>query len=295
MDAGHDEQEAVPELEDVRAMSDALVISFYDKHPMGEWQILQSLAKQGKQPSDLTPEDLFQFDQDHYGGVEAVEALAERTKIGSESLVLDLCSGLGGPARFLAWRYGCQVTAVDITPSRVEASRRLTEYVGLTDRVRFVEADATRLPLPDASFTVCLSQEAFVHIHDKGALFAECSRILAAGGVLAFTDWVATTTLAAGEGRRLRTDFAAEGLATIDDYHQALESAGFMETSHEDLSAEWARILQARLEMYESLRGETVARFGEEHYEQYVRNYAFFVRQVEAGRLGGARLIAVRP
>jgi sarcosine/dimethylglycine N-methyltransferase len=137
-------------------MSDAPVIGFYDKHPMSEWQILQSLAKQGKQPSDLTPEDLFDFDQDHYGGVEAVEALVERTNIDSESLVLDLCSGLGGPARFLAWRYGCHVTAVDITPSRVEASRRLTEYVGLTDRVRFVEADATRLPLAGVSFTVCL-------------------------------------------------------------------------------------------------------------------------------------------
>jgi sarcosine/dimethylglycine N-methyltransferase len=66
-------------------MSDEPVISFYDRHPMSEWQILQSLAKRGKRPPQLTPEDLFEFDQDHYGGVEAVAALAEQTKIGEDS------------------------------------------------------------------------------------------------------------------------------------------------------------------------------------------------------------------
>ena len=39
--------------------------------------------------------------------------------------------------------------------------------------------------------------------------------------------------------------------------------------------------------MYRSLQEETVARFGEEHYERYDRSYAFFVDLVEAGELGG--------
>jgi cyclopropane fatty-acyl-phospholipid synthase-like methyltransferase len=183
-------------------MSDGPVISFYDRHPMSEWQILRSLARQGKRPPRLTPEDLFGFDQDHYGGVDAVAALAEQTKIGEESVVLDLCCGLGGPARFLAWRYGCRVTGVDIT---------------------------------------------------------------------------------------------RDGLATTTDYRQALERAGFSDLSDEDLSADWAQILRARLEMYRGLREETVARFGEEHYQHYDRNYDFFVGLVEVGKLGGARLRAVRP
>ena len=276
------------------AMSDEPVVSFYDSHPMSEWQILQSLDKQGKQPADLTPEDLFEFDQDHYGGIEAVEALAERAEISDESVVLDLCSGLGGPARFLAWRYGCQVTGIDITRSRVEAAQRLTDYVGLADRVRFLEADATSLPLPDAAFTACISQEAFVDIEDKSALFAECLRVLRRGGVLTFTDWAATEALTEQEQQRLRNDFAAPGLVTPSAYGQALENAGFSEVGCEDLSVEWARILRARLEMYRSLREETVARFGEAHYEQYDGSYAFFVQLVEADKLGGTRIRAVR-
>jgi sarcosine/dimethylglycine N-methyltransferase len=155
---------------------------------------------------------------------------------------------------------------VDITASRVESARRLTEAVGLADRVQFLEADATSVPLPDGSSTACIRQEAFVHIEDKSALFAECFRLVAAGGVLAFTDWAATARLSERERRRLRSDFAADGLVSANDYRQALERTGFSNVSHEDLSLDWAQILRARLAMYRTLREETVARFGEEHY-----------------------------
>src|SRR5262245_26515044 len=118
-------------------MATESVVGFYNRHPLNEGQILGSLAKLGKQAYDLKPEDLFEFDQDHYGGVDAVDALAERAGIGAASNVLDLCCGLGGPARYLAWRYRCQVTGIDITRSRIESASRLTELVGLADRVRF--------------------------------------------------------------------------------------------------------------------------------------------------------------
>lgn len=276
-------------------MSSEPVVSFYDSHPLSESQILRSLAKLGKQPPDLKPEDLFEFDQDHYGGVAAVDALADRAEIGAESEVLDLCSGLGGPARYIARRCGCRVTGVDITRSRVESASRLTELVGLADRVRFLEANATSLPFPDRSFSTCVSQEAFVHIADKSTLFAECFRVLVEGGILVFTDWAETAALSSSERKRLLRDFAAEGLVTANDYRDGLSRAGFSDIRSEDLSPEWAPILRARLDMYRSLREETVTRFGEAHYEAYDRNYAFFVRLVEAGKVGGTRLSAGRP
>ena len=95
--------------------------------------------------------------------------------------------------------------------------------------------------------------------------------------------------------QRLQTSFAADGLISSSEYCQALESSGFSDVGCEDLSVEWARILRGRLEMYRRLRDETVARFGEAHYKQYDRSYAFFVRLVEADKLGGARLRAFRP
>lgn len=136
------------------------VVDFYDRHPINESQILAALARRGKALSALTPEDLFDLDQDHYGGLEAVEALARLAGVHRGSRVLDLCSGLGGPARFLASRMGCRVTGVELTHSRCASAERLTGLVGLSGRVAFVGGDAVRLPFKSRSFTVCLSQEA---------------------------------------------------------------------------------------------------------------------------------------
>ena len=83
-------------------MAVARVVDFYDRHPINEGQILETLARRGKDLSALAPEDLFDLDQDHYGGLPAVEALARLGGVHQASRVLDLCSGLGGPARFLA-------------------------------------------------------------------------------------------------------------------------------------------------------------------------------------------------
>jgi sarcosine/dimethylglycine N-methyltransferase len=162
------------------------------------------------------------------------------------------------------------------------------------DRVRFLEADATRVPLPDGTSTACISQEAFVHIEDKSALSQNASAfsVLAECSPLPTGPQQHACPKASGA---LRSDFAADGLVTENDYRQALERAGFSNLSCEDLSPDWARMLRERLAMYRSLREETVARFGEEHDERYDRSYAFFVDLVEAGKLGGARLTALRP
>jgi sarcosine/dimethylglycine N-methyltransferase len=106
----------------------------------------------------------------------------------------------------------------------------------LTGKVEFVEADATRLPLPGRSFSACVSQEAFVHIADKGHLLGECHRVLRPGGTLVFTDWVAGEELEGSERDRLRADLAAFGLSTVDAYREQLAACGFRQIDAEDLS-----------------------------------------------------------
>lgn len=223
-----------------------------------------------------------------------IDVLAARAGISEASVVLDLCSGLGGPARYLAWRFGSPVVGVDITSSRVEGAARLTEIAGLSSLVRFVEAETTELPFAAGSFTACIGQEAFVHIADKTRLFSECRRVLRPGGVLAFTDWSATSRLSSRERGVLERGFVADGLVTGEEYRRALERAGFTGVRIEDLTKEWAAILPRRLEMYRSLRAETVARFGKDHYDEYDRNYVLFVQLVEARKLGGSRTRGIR-
>jgi len=269
------------------------VVDFYDHHPINEAQVLESArARTGRPDGPWSPEDLWSWDQDHYGGVGAVEALARRAALAPRMAVLDVCAGLGGPARFLAHRFGVRVTGVDLTHSRCAAGARLTALVRLSSLVHLVRADAQVLPFRAHAFDAAVSQEGLLHVPDKAAVLGECARVLRPGARLAFSDWIAHPRLEDNERRRLREWMAAVTLQSIDGYRGLLARAGFGDIEAEDVSAEWIGILRERLRMYRGLREQTVARFGQARYEEYNQLYAFFVGLVEAGKLGGARLSA---
>jgi ubiquinone/menaquinone biosynthesis C-methylase UbiE len=271
------------------------VVAFYDTHPINEDEILAKLAARGDDLARLTQDQLKDFDQDHYGGTAFVDALAERAGIAARHHVLDVCSGMGGPARWLAHTRGCRVTGLDFTLSRVEAAQRLTARVGLTGRVDFVHGDATAMPLPAAAYDVVVSQEAWLHIPDKAAVLRECRRVLERGGVLAFTDVTLGGRLGDAEAARLAAEMHAPEVATRERYLEWLAAAGFAVESCEDLSDSWTATLVERLAMYRGLRDTTVARFGAAHFEAWDRTYAFFVGLFTAGKLGGARIVARSP
>ena len=271
------------------------VVGFYDTHPINEEEILAKLRQRGIEPAAATVEDLAAFDQDHYGGLDAVERLIEAAGIRREHHVLDVCSGMGGPARWIAQRTGCRVTGLDLTRSRVEGATRLTALVGLQPRVDFVQGDAAAMTLPDARFDVVLSQEAWCHIPDKPALIGHCARVLAPGGVLAFTDIVSRTELSAADAAQLAQGMQMPRPASAAQYLQWLGASGFELRSNEDLCVPWQQILADRLAMYRSLRDTTVAKFGLERFESYDRAYAHFVGLFTGGKLGGVRLVAQRP
>jgi sarcosine/dimethylglycine N-methyltransferase len=257
--------------------------------------VLSALAERhGGLEGPATAEELFEFDQDHYGGLGAVDALARRAGIGAASRVLDLCAGLGGPARFLASRRGCRVVALELHAGRAAGAVRLTRKVGLAGRVNVVRADAQTLPFADATFDACLSQEALMHIADKAAVLSGCRRVLRPGGRLAFTDWIARPRLSDLERARLREWMAAIEILPFSAYRALLSRLGFASVESEDLSDEWRPILRSRMAMWEARRRELGRQIGNERYRQYAELYAFLVGLVEDGKLVGGRFAATR-
>lgn len=274
------------------AVQKAGVIQFYDTHPINEDEILGKLAARGTNLDTLTEDELKDFDQDHYGGVHVVDVLADRAGIRREHHVLDVCSGMGGPARWIAHRYGCRVTGLDFTESRVEAAKRLTRRVRLDHLVDFVHGDATAMPLSDSRYDVLIGQESWLHIPDKAALIEQCARVVKPTGTIAFTDVVLRAELTRGEQERLAAEMHAPTIASADRYTELLENNGCQVELREDLSDEWKRILVDRLAMYRSLRDTTIAKFGEARFLEYDRAYSHFVGLFVAGKLGGTRIIA---
>lgn len=270
------------------------VIGFYDTHPINEEEILAKLAARGANLDALTEEDLKDFDQDHYGGTAAVDALAAAARVVANHHVLDVCSGMGGPARWLAYRHGCRVTGIDLTASRVEGADRLTRRIGLDGRVQFKQGDATAMPFADAVFDGVVSQEAWCHIPDKASLITECVRVLKPQCVIAFTDIISLSDLDAEEERRLLAGMLMPRPSFVGDYTRLLVDRGSAIEQSIDLSEEWKGILVARLEMYRSLRDTTIAKFGEARYLEYDRAYSELVGLFVSGKLGGIRLAACK-
>lgn len=268
------------------------VVGYYDAHPINEDQILRALEARGLDSGHLKPEDLLPYDQDHYGGLAANDALIDRAGLQAGHRVLDVCSGMGGPSRYIAHRVGCRVVGIDLTRSRFESARRLTRRVGLDHLVTFVHGDALAMPFDAAEFDAVIGQEAWCHVPDKPKLVAECARVLKPGGVIAFTDILATDALTESDAQRLAAEMQFPVLGTLAGYERDLRANGFDIVSVEDLGAPWTRILADRLAMYRQLGDETARKFGEGRARDWDDYYSFFVGLYELGRLTGGRFVA---
>jgi ubiquinone/menaquinone biosynthesis C-methylase UbiE len=189
--------------------------------------IRERLAAAGKDLERLSSADLAAVDEFHIRGRPATLELAGRMELDRESHVLDLGSGLGGPARTLAEVHGCRVTGIDLTRSFCEAATAMSGWLGLSGRVRFVQGDATRPPFPPASFDAAMTIHVAMNIAAKDALYAAAMRALKPGRIFAVYD------VLQGEGGPVvfpvpwARDPAISHLATPAQMRELLSGAGF--------------------------------------------------------------------
>ena len=162
----------------------------YGSGDLGE-RLLAGLTESGKDIDRLTPEDLESLDQFHLRGYEATRELAALAEVSAQMRVLDVGSGIGGPARALAHASGCRVTGLDLTEEFCQVAEMLTQRTGLADRVSFRHGDALEMPFDDASFEIAWSQHALMNISDKAGLYAQAHRVLKPGGRYACYEIVA--------------------------------------------------------------------------------------------------------
>ncbi|MGN6580869.1 MAG: class I SAM-dependent methyltransferase [Bordetella sp.] len=147
-------------------------------------------AALGPQDQPILPQQLGALDQFHTRGLAATAELAELTGMTADMSVLDVGSGLGGPARFLAATYGCQVTGIDLSEPFVDAARYLTRRTGQSEQVSFQAGSALELPFDNGRFDVVLLQHVAMNIADRARLYREARRVLKPHGRFATFDIV---------------------------------------------------------------------------------------------------------
>jgi SAM-dependent methyltransferase len=256
--------------------------------------IVSALNKMSKPLDGLTVEDLAPVDHFHARGLAATVELADRLPIEAGQRIVDIGCGLGGPARYMAQRFQCHVSGVDITGPFVDAGNKLTALLRMERQVKIEHGDGQRLPCRDSSFDGGYTQHVTMNVADRPAFFAEAYRVLKPGAFFALTEH--------GMGPRgnphypvpWSMDGSGAYLLTPSETRAILERTGFEAIVIEDTGAKYLAGYRAAIERAEKgalpplgihiLLGETAL--------ERTRNAA---RNIDEGRTHPIQLICRKP
>lgn len=188
--------------------------------------------------STFSWEALAPLDQFHVRGLFATKEIIEALSLRAGEKLLDLGSGLGGPARCAAATHGVHVVGIDLSPQLVEVATRLTALTGMSEWAEFLQGDVTELDLEPASFDHAMTQHVSMNIQDKSSFYKSVHRVLKPGGRFAIHD------IFQGNGEPIffpvpwAGDASSSFLVTIEEAERLLVLAGFRVVDARDRSEE---------------------------------------------------------
>jgi len=202
-------------------------VALHYTRPNLENSILDALRAAGKDVERLTTTDLSGADEFHLGWRAATVAFANDMAPAAGTHLLDVGSGLGGPARYFAEVHQCRVTGIDLTHDYVQTAEALTQRCALTDRVSFQQGSALALPFDDQSFDGAYLLHVGMNIANKAQLFQEAHRVLRPGGCFGIYDIMRTSNDVICYPMPWAATAETSFLATLDAYQQLLTEKGF--------------------------------------------------------------------
>jgi len=205
----------------------------------------------GKTPASITVEDLAPVDEFHIGGRIATDNLVAQLNFSAHEHVLDVGCGLGGASRFVADKYDCRVTGIDLAQEYIETGRTLCSWVNLDQQITLEQGSALSMPFKDETFDGGFMLHVGMNIEDKALLFSEVYRVLRPGSSFGIYDVMRHKEGELAYPAPWATDSSTSKLATPDQYKKALREAGFeisVENSRRDFALDFFNQLRDKIE-----------------------------------------------
>lgn len=244
-----------------------------------------------KNDDKLTVDDLAEFDQYHYRGTEAVDSAINSLGIGADDRVLEIGSGIGGPARHIAAMTGAKVIALELQPDLNDLAKDLTRRCGLVDRVEHVCADALDYSPGNSKFDAIVSWLALFHIEQRDQLLSRCSSWLKRSGRLFVEDLYARGAPTPAEEEDLTVILYSRYLPDRETYESDFRDAGFSNLEIDDMSEDWRQFTHERYLAFCNDRQRHAQVHGDVIVDGLESFYATVDRLFSGGNLGGIRLV----
>ena len=259
-------------------------------------RIHNELAELGRgKTGPLSAGEISAFDQLHYHGTRAVDDAIERMGLHAGSRVLEIGSGLGGPARHIASRAGARVLALELQPDQDALAAELTARCGLSALVAHACGDFLDYDWRQQRFDAIVSWLAIFHIPDRGELLRISRDILAKGGLFYAEDMYCRSPMDPEAHAELASGMYAAYLPDYETYREDFTSAGFEILACDDLSDDWTDFTTGRLDDHRGRRDRHVRVHGEPTYRALEEFYDLVNRHFRSGKLGGIRILARSP
>jgi ubiquinone/menaquinone biosynthesis C-methylase UbiE len=234
-------------------------------------------------------------DSFHPGGLKLTVRLGQLLQLGEHSRVLDVASGKGTSALFLAEKFRCTVIGLDYGKQNVDTANASAAERGISSRVRFEQADAEQLPFADASFNGVICECAFCTFPDKAKAAREFARVLRQGGRLGISDLTRSAERPKElEGLLAWTSCIADA-QPVEKYLEWFTSAALeprTTESHDEALHEMVRQVQAKLLGAEVLVGLKTIDLPGMDFSSARQMAATALSAVQQGHLGYALITA---
>jgi len=256
-------------------------------------RIFNELREIGKSTSStLLVEDLTKFDQLHYHGTDAIDIFIEKLEINEKTKILDVGSGIGGPARYIANQTGAEITAIELQSDQNNLAKDLTKKCGLSNKVNHICGDILDYDFKNQTFDAVVSWLTLYHIANHEILLKKLFDLLNPNGFFYTEDITSRINLSDADRKEIKKEIYGIHLPYFDNYISNLEQNGFKLIFSEDMSSSWTDFTKERIKKYNSEKKRNIRVHGKEVYDNLNLFYNFVGQYFSNGKLGGIRVIA---